>query len=194
MQEFTPTKQPDRKPNPWWVLTLLCTSFFMVVIDSTSVYSALPSIEKTLDFSVGGSEWVIIIYLLVFAGLVLLGGRISDYYGRKRMFTIGVVCFTLSAVVGGFAWSGEILIFARLLQGISAAIMTPAALAVVINTFSNVTDRNKAIGIWGAMGGIGATCGLLIGGPITDGLGWEWIFFINDSVCDYRHTQIWYGK
>ena len=179
MYQINQSEQKTGKSNLWWALTLLCTSFFMVVTDSTSVYSALPSIEEELEFSLGGSEWIIIIYMLVFAGLVLLGGRISDYFGRRRMFTIGVIFFTLSAVLCGFSWSGEVLIFARLLQGISAAIMTPAALSIVINTFTDSKERNKAIGIWGAMGGIGATGGLLIGGPTTEWLGWEWIFFIN---------------
>ncbi len=182
MQEIRQTDQKERKPNPWWILTLLCTSFFLVVTDATSIYSALPSIKKALGFSLEGSKWVIMIYMLVFAGLVLLGGRISDYYGRKCMFTIGVIFFTLSAALCGFSWNGEVLIFARLLQGVSAAVMTPAALSIVINTFNNVHERNKAIGIWGAMGGIGATGGLLIGGPITEWLGWEWIFFINVPI------------
>ncbi|WP_439490157.1 MFS transporter [Algoriphagus sp.] len=173
-------KQINKKaPNPWWALALLCTSFFMVVTDSTSVYSALPSIQESLHFSWGGPAWVIIIYMLTFAGLVLLGGRIADYFGRRRMFTLGVVFFTLSATLCGFSWNGEVLIFARLIQGVSAAIMTPAALSIVINTFKKERERNKAIGIWGAMGGIGATGGLLIGGPTTEFLGWEWIFFVN---------------
>ncbi|MDR7130584.1 MFS family permease [Algoriphagus sp. 4150] len=107
----------------------------MVVTDSTSVYSALPSIEEELELSLGGSEWAIIMYMLIFAGLVLLGGRISDYFGRRRIFTIGVVLFTLSAVFCGFSWTDEVLIFARLLEGISAALMTPAALSIVINNY-----------------------------------------------------------
>ncbi len=182
MHQFEHPNQIKQNPNPWRALTLLCVSFFMVVTDSTSVYAALPSIEKSLEFSLGGPEWIIIIYMLVFAGLVLLGGRISDYFGRRRMFIIGVIAFTLSAMLCGFAWSGKALILARLLQGVSAAIMTPAALSIVINIFKNEKEKNKAIGIWGAMGGIGATGGLLIGGPTTEWLGWEWIFFINVPI------------
>lgn len=154
----------------------------MVVTDSTSVYAALPSIQESLEFPLGGSQWVITIYALTFGGFLLLGGRIADFAGRRLIFMMGVGLFIGSALLCGLAWSGNVLIIARTIQGISGAMMTPAALSILMNTFEDGPDRNKALGIWGALGGIGATGGLLIGGPVTEWLGWEWIFYINIPI------------
>jgi EmrB/QacA subfamily drug resistance transporter len=180
MQESAPRTEPD--PRRWWALALLCGAFFMVILDAAIVTVALPSIEKELDFSAQGLQWVVSAYALTFAGLLLLGGRAADLLGRRRLFMVGVVLFTLASLLCGLAWSGAALIGARAFQGIGAAVMTPTALSIITNTFEEGAERNKALGIWGALGGIGATTAWLIGGPIVDGLGWAWIFFINIPV------------
>jgi EmrB/QacA subfamily drug resistance transporter len=154
----------------------------MVILDAAIVTVALPSIEKTLDFSAQGLQWVVSAYALTFAGLLLLGGRAADLRGRRRVFMFGIVVFTLASLLCGLAWSDTALIGARGFQGIGAAIMTPSALSIITTTFEEGPERNKALGIWGALGGIGATTAWLIGGPIVDGLGWEWIFFINIPI------------
>src|SRR5262245_40430780 len=174
----------DTAPDPrrWWALALLCGAFFMVILDAAIVTVALPSIEDELGFSAQGLQWVVSAYALTFAGLLLLGGRAADLLGRRRVFMVGLVVFTLASLLCGLAWSDEALIGARALQGIGAAIMTPTALSIITTTFEEGAERNKALGIWGALGGIGATAAWLIGGPLADGPGWEWIFFINIPV------------
>jgi EmrB/QacA subfamily drug resistance transporter len=180
MEAAIPRTQPD--PRRWWALALLCGAFFMVILDAAIVTVALPSIEKELDFSAQGLQWVVSAYALTFAGLLLLGGRAADLLGRRRVFMVGLVLFTLASLLCGLAWSDAALIGARAFQGIGAAVMTPTALSIITTTFEEGAERNKALGIWGALGGIGATTAWLIGGPIVDGLGWEWIFFINIPV------------
>jgi EmrB/QacA subfamily drug resistance transporter len=176
------TSTTARDPRRWWALALLCGAFFMVILDAAIVTVALPSIEKELDFSAQGLQWVVSAYALTFAGLLLLGGRAADLLGRRRVFMFGVVVFTLASLLCGLAWSDTALIGARAFQGVGAAIMTPSALSIITTTFEEGAERNKALGIWGALGGIGATTAWLIGGPLVDGLGWEWIFFINVPV------------
>ncbi|MEV0289894.1 MFS transporter [Kribbella sp. NPDC050820] len=167
----------------WWALALLCLTGFMIILDASIVLVAVPSIERELTFSAGGVQWVPSGYALMFGGLLLLGGRISDLLGRRRVFITGLVLFAASSLLCGFAWSGDALVLARGLQGASAAVLLPSALAIVMTTFPDGPDRNKALGIWGATSGVGGTAGSLIGGPVTDGLGWQWIFFINVPVC-----------
>lgn len=167
----------------WWALALLCLTGFMIILDASIVLVAVPSIERELTFSAGGVQWVPSGYALMFGGLLLLGGRISDLLGRRRVFSTGLVLFAASSLLCGFAWSGDALVLARGLQGASAAVLLPSALAIVMTTFPDGPDRNKALGIWGATSGVGGTAGSLIGGPVTDGLGWQWIFFINVPVC-----------
>src|SRR5262245_40029515 len=176
----TPRTEPD--PRRWWALALLCGAFYMVILDAAIVTVALPSIEEELGFSAQGLQWVVSAYALTFAGLLLLGGRAADLLGRRRVFMVAVVLFTLASLLCGLAWSDEALIGARAFQGVGAAVMTPTALSIIMTTFEEGAERNKALGIWGALGGIGATTAWLIGGPIVDGLGWEWIFFINIPV------------
>jgi EmrB/QacA subfamily drug resistance transporter len=166
----------------WLALALLGTAFFMVILDGTIVYVALPSIDEALGFSAGGLQWVMSAYLLAFGGLLLLGGRSADLLGRRRMFMVGVALFAGSSLLCGLAWSNEILVAARVVQGVAAAIMAPTALSLLTTVFEEGPERNKALGIWGGIGGVGATSGLLIGGPITEGLGWEWVFYINVPV------------
>ena len=174
------THRPD--PRRWKALALLCAAFFMVILDSAIVVVALPSIEADLGFSAGGLQWVLSAYLLSFGGLLLLGGRSADLLGRRRMFMAGTGLFALASLVCGLAWSDVALIAARVIQGVAAAIMTPTALSIVMTTFQEGSERNKALGIWAAVGGVGGTAAWLVGGPITSGLGWEWIFFINVPV------------
>ena len=171
------TVAPD--PRRWWALALLCGAFFMVILDASIVVVALPSIESELGFSASGLQWVISAYALTFGGFLLLGGRAADLLGRRRVFMVGIAAFTLASLLCGFAWSPAALIAARAIQGLGAAVMTPTALSILMTTFRDGPERNKALGIWGALGGIGGTAGWLIGGPLVDGPGWEWIFFIN---------------
>jgi EmrB/QacA subfamily drug resistance transporter len=168
---------PD--PRRWWALALLCGAFFMVLLDGTIVLVALPSIQADLGFSEQGLQWVLSAYALTFGGLLLLGGRAADLLGRRRLFMTGVLFFTAASLLCGLAWSPAALLAARVVQGIGAAIMTPTALSIITTTFEEGAERNKALGIWGGLGGIGATAAWLIGGPLVDGPGWEWIFFIN---------------
>jgi EmrB/QacA subfamily drug resistance transporter len=172
---------PD--PRRWKALALLCTAFFMVILDSAIVLVALPSIQADLAFSAGSLQWVLSAYLLSFGGLLLLGGRAADLLGRRRLFMAGTALFGLASLACGLAVSETTLITARVIQGVAAAIMTPTALSILTTTFQEGPERNKALGVWAAIGGVGATAAWLIGGPITDGLGWEWIFFINVPVA-----------
>jgi EmrB/QacA subfamily drug resistance transporter len=179
-QQHDPTA-PD--PRRWRALALLCTAFFMVILDSSIVVVALPSIDADLGFSAGDLQWVLSAYLLSFGGLLLLGGRAADLLGRRRLFMAGTALFALASLACGLAGSAALLIAARVVQGVAAAIMTPTALSIVTTTFAEGAERNKALGIWAAIGGVGATAAWLVGGPITEGLGWEWIFFINIPVA-----------
>jgi EmrB/QacA subfamily drug resistance transporter len=166
-------------PRRWRALALLCGAFFMVILDASIVFVALPSIGADLGFSEQGLQWVVSAYALTFGGLLLLGGRAADLLGRRRVFMAGVGLFTAASLLCGIAWSPAALLAARALQGVGAAIMTPTALSIISTTFPEGPERNKALGIWGMMGGTGATAGWLIGGPLVDGPGWQWIFFIN---------------
>jgi EmrB/QacA subfamily drug resistance transporter len=178
------TQRKDvRDPLRWKALALLCTAFFMVILDSAIVVVALPSIDADLAFSAGDLQWVLSAYLLSFGGLLLLGGRAADLLGRRRMFVAGTALFALASLGAGLAGSTTALLAARAVQGVAAAIMTPTALSIVMTTFPEGAERNKALGIWGSTGAIGGTAAWLIGGPVTDGLGWEWIFFINVPVA-----------
>jgi EmrB/QacA subfamily drug resistance transporter len=175
---------PDQlDPRRWKALALLCTAFFMVILDSAIVLVALPSIDADLAFSAADLQWVLSAYLLSFGGLLLLGGRVSDLLGRRRMFILGTGLFALASLGAGLAGTSDVLLTARVVQGVAAAIMTPTALSIVMTTFPEGAERNQALGIWGSTGAVGGTAAWLVGGPITDGLGWEWIFFINVPVA-----------
>jgi EmrB/QacA subfamily drug resistance transporter len=172
-------KQTTLDPRRWFALVLLCASFFMVVLDTAIVVVAMPSIESDLGFSPQDLQWILSAYALTYGGLLLLGGRGADLLGRRRVFMAGLALFTLASLVSGLSWSPGTLITARAIQGIGAALMTPAALSIVTTTFPEGAERNKALGAWGSMGAVGGAAGWLIGGPLTDGPGWEWIFYIN---------------
>jgi EmrB/QacA subfamily drug resistance transporter len=177
MEATAPRTGPD--PRRWWALALLCGAFFMVLLDATIVLVALPSIGADLGFSEQALQWVLSAYALTFGGLLLLGGRAADLLGRRRLFMTGVLLFTAASLGCGLAWSPAALLAARVVQGVGAAVMTPTALSIIAATFEEGAERNRALGIWGALGGIGATAAWLLGGPLVDGPGWEWIFFIN---------------
>src|SRR6266542_4230226 len=166
----------------WLALALLCTVQFMVVLDIAIVNVALPSIQTDLGFSQENLQWVISAYALVFGGFLLLGGRAADLLGRRRIFLVGIVVFTAASFLAGLAWSETSLIAARALQGLGAAVISPAALSILSTTFAEGRERNIALGVWGAVGGFGAAAGVLLGGVLTDALSWEWIFFVNVPV------------
>src|SRR5918998_3425273 len=163
----------------WWALALLCVAQFVDVLDINAVIVALPSIGRELGFSRGDLQWVITAYVLFFGGFLLLAGRLADLLGRRRMFVGGLALFTLSSLGGGMAGSPAVLLVARAAQGLGAAIVAPAALAIISTTFREGSERNLAMGVWTAVAAGGGAAGLVLGGLITDLLGWEWIFFVN---------------
>ena len=168
--------------NKWLALALLSAVQFMVVLDIAVVNVALPSIKVDLGFSEQDLQWVVSAYALVFGGFLLLGGRAADVLGRRRVFAVGLVAFTVASLVAGLAWSEPSLIAARAFQGLGAAIISPAALSMVSTTFTEGRERNLALGVWGAVGGFGAAAGVLLGGVFTELLSWSWIFFVNVPV------------
>jgi EmrB/QacA subfamily drug resistance transporter len=166
----------------WLALALLVAVQFMVVLDIAIVNVALPSIQTDLGFSQQNLQWVLSAYALFFGGFLLLGGRLADLLGRRRLFIAGLVLFTISSLLAGLAWSEASLIAARALQGLGAAVITPAALSILTTTFAEGKERNIALGAWGGVGAFGAVAGVLLGGVLTDALSWEWIFFVNIPV------------
>ncbi|RWM82639.1 MAG: MFS transporter [Mesorhizobium sp.] len=178
------TKHSSTMPDPgrWTALAVLCVAFFMVCLDGQIVLLALPSIEAQLGFSPAAVQWVMSAYMLALGGLLLLGGRVSDLRGRRRLFMAGTGVFLLASLACGLAGDPGFLIGARIVQGVAAAVMTPSALSLLMTSFEGA-ERNRALGLWSAMGAGGATAALLVGGPLADWLGWRWVFFINVPVC-----------
>src|ERR687885_355798 len=182
--EIRTTRGKDDRGR-WMALVVLCAGQLMIIIDQTIVNVALPSVQSDLGFSQSGLAWVVNVYLIAFGGLLLLFGRLGDLLGRKRVFVAGLILFTLASLLCGLAKSADsaaILIAARAIQGLGAAIISPAALSIVTTTFTEGAERNKALGIWGALGGSGAAAGVLLGGILTQGLGWEWVLFVNVPI------------
>jgi EmrB/QacA subfamily drug resistance transporter len=173
---------PQSNDRRWLALILLCATQFMVVLDVSIVNVALPSIQKSLHFSESSLQWVTSAYALTFGGFLMLGGRAADLLGRRRLFMIGLVIFSGASLVCGLSGSSGVLIGARAVQGLGAAIISPAALSILTNTFKEGAERNTALGIWGAIAGLGGAAGVLLGGVLTDTLSWEWIFFINVPI------------
>ncbi len=163
-------------------LALLATAQFVVVLDASIVNVALPSIGRDLNFAQGDLSWVINSYTLFFGGFLLLGGRLADLLGRRRMFIWGMWLFAFASLAGGLAQSDIWLIVARAVQGLGAALISPAALALVTTTFAEGAERNKALGVWGAVAGSGGAAGVLLGGILTESLGWEWVLFVNTPI------------
>jgi EmrB/QacA subfamily drug resistance transporter len=166
----------------WLVLILLCAVQFMVVLDVSIVNVALPTIKTALDFSDANLQWVVSAYTLTFGGFLMLGSRTADLLGRKRLFLLGLVLFSAASLACGLSGSEAQLIAFRAIQGLGAAIIAPASLSLLTTTFAEGEERNKALGIWGAIAGAGGAVGVLLGGILVDKVGWEWIFFINVPV------------
>ena len=163
----------------WFALALIVAAQFMVVLDVAIVNVALPSIKTDLNFSQENLQWVVTSYAILFGGFLLLGGRLADLLGRRRLFVAGVIIFTVSSLLDGLAWSEGSLIAFRSLQGLGAALLSPAALSILTTMFAEGRERNLALGIWGAASGSGAAAGVLLGGALTSAFNWSWIFFIN---------------
>jgi len=176
----TPAGAKDRRR--WLALAVIVAAQFMVVLDVAIVNVALPSIKNDLHFSQESLQWVITAYSIFFGGVLLLGGRLADLLGRRRLFMVGLALFTVSSLLDGLAWSETSLIVFRSLQGLGAALLSPAALSILTTTFREGRERNLALGIWGAASGSGGAAGVLLGGALVSGLSWSWIFFINVPV------------
>jgi EmrB/QacA subfamily drug resistance transporter len=177
---MTTAKPTDRRK--WLALALLASAQFVVVLDASIVNVALPSIGKALAFSQDNLAWVVNAYVLTFGGFLLLGGRMADLLGRRRVFMGGLVLFALASLAGGLATSEGFLIAARAVQGLGAAILSPAALSIVTNTFTEGAERNRALGVWGAVAGSGGAAGVLLGGMLTEWAGWEWVLWVNVPI------------
>ncbi|HYF24541.1 MAG TPA: MFS transporter [Baekduia sp.] len=174
---------PDAPRSKGLALALLAMTQFVVVLDASIVNVALPSIGTALDVAQEDLSWVVNAYALVFGGFLLLGGRLADLLGARRVFGWGMVLFGLASLAGGLATSPGQLIAARAVQGLGAAIISPAALSMVTTTFAEGAERNRALGVWGAVAGSGGAAGVLLGGVLTDGLGWEWVLFVNVPIA-----------
>src|SRR5437667_1702175 len=195
--------RPDSRR--WIALAVIVAAQFMVVLDVAIVNVALPSIKTDLHFTQESLQWVVTAYAIIFGGALLLGGRIADLLGRRRLFMAGLTLFTVSSLLDGLAWSEGSLIGFRALQGLGAALLSPAALSILTTTFREGRERNIALGVWGAASGSGGAAGVLLGGALTSSLGWSWIFFINipfgalvfalspwllrESRADFDHRQ-----
>ncbi len=176
------TDVQSARDKRWLALILLCSAQFVVVLDASIVNVALPTIGEALNFSEGNLPWVVNAYVLTFGGFLLLGGRLADLLGRRRIFMAGLVLFALASLAGGLATNSGQLIAARAVQGLGAAILSPAALSIVATTFKDGAERNKALGIWGAVAGSGGAAGVLLGGVLTESLGWEWVLWVNVPI------------
>jgi EmrB/QacA subfamily drug resistance transporter len=179
---MSPQGQTHTHDRRWIALGILVAAQFMVVLDVAIVNVALPSIKTDLHFTQASLQWVITAYALVFGGVLLLGGRMADLLGRRRLFIAGVALFTVSSLLAGFAWSESSLIAFRATQGLGGALLAPAALSILTTMFAEGRERNIALGVWGAVSGSGAAAGVLLGGVLTSSLAWSWIFFINVPV------------
>src|SRR6478609_3829325 len=166
----------------WTALALIVTAQFMVVLDVAVVNVALPSIQSDLGFSDSALQWVVSAYAIVFGGTLLLGGRLADLLGRRRLFIAGLALFALTSLLCGVAWSAGSLVAFRALQGLGGALLAPAALSLLMTTFAEGRERNLALGVYGAASGSGAAAGVVLGGVLTSYLSWSWIFFVNVPV------------
>lgn len=170
-------------PRRWYALALLCAASFLVILDAQIVTVAVPSIQRDLDLTGSGVQWVLSGYMLTFGGLLLLGGRAADLFGRRLVFMAGVAVFAIASLACGVAWTPAVLLVARAVQGLSAAMMAPSAMAILVATFAEGRERNRALGVSGATAAAGGSAGALAGGPLTQGLGWHWIFLLNVPIA-----------
>jgi len=176
------TQTQGRAAPPWLILTLVCTAQFMVVLDVSIVNIALPAMDAELGLGVEGLQWVVNGYVLTSAGFLLLGGRAADLYGRRRVFIAGMALFTLASLVGGAATTAGLLVAARVVQGLGAAVISPATLTILTTSFAEGAYRTKAIATWGAIGAVGGAAGSILGGFLTQALSWRWILLINVPI------------
>jgi EmrB/QacA subfamily drug resistance transporter len=173
------SETPQRTHNPWLSVIVVCIAQLMVVLDATIVNVALPSIQRSLHMSTSNLQWIVNAYTLTFGGFLLLGGRAADVFGRRRLFFAGIVLFSAASLVDGLASSSGMLIASRAVQGIGAAMVSPATLAIVNTTFSDAEGQRRALGLWAGLSAGGSAVGLLLGGLLTQALSWPWIFFVN---------------
>src|SRR4051795_5671129 len=176
------TTTRDYLERRWTALILLCAAQFVVVLDASIVNVALPSIGKGLHFSEQNLPWVVNAYVIAFGGFLLLGGRAADLLGRRRVFMAGLIVVAVASLAAGFAANQGQLIAARAAQGLGAAIISPSALSIVTGLFQDGAERNKALGAWGAVAGSAGAVGVLLGGILTDTLGWEWVLWVNVPI------------
>ncbi len=169
-------------PQRWKALAVLGIAYLMVILDISIVNVALPSIQEDLDFSTSGLQWVVSGYALTFGGFLLLGGRSGDLLGRRKVFMAGLLLFALFSLLCGLAWSAAALVVFRLCQGAAGAILSPSVFSITLVTFEEGAERNKALGVLGAIAGSGAAIGVMLGGVLTEYAGWEWIFFVNVPI------------
>ncbi|MFI9235998.1 MFS transporter [Streptomyces sp. NPDC053079] len=183
LPSITRSHRPEADPRRWWGLVVIALAQLMVVLDATIVNIALPSAQRELHMSDSNRQWVITAYTLAFGGLLLLGGRIADLIGRKRTFVIGLVGFAAASALGGAAHTSGLLFAARALQGAFGALLAPSALSLLTTTFTDVKERSKAFGIYGAIAGGGAAIGLIMGGLLTEFLNWRWCLYVNVPIA-----------
>src|SRR6266496_3562439 len=181
-KEFAMNTASSREVHRWRAFAVLAVSYFMTIVDLTIVNVALPTIGRKLHFSESNLQWVVTAYGLSFGGFLLLGGRAADLLGRRRMMMTGLALFTAASLGAGLATSDGFLIAMRGLQGLGAAVVLPAAVSIVMNMFSEGAEHNKALGLWGGIGALGATVGLITGGLVTRYVGWQYIFFLNVPI------------
>jgi len=182
MAVVTQDRQVARTYNPWLIFAVAAVAQVMVVLDASITNVALPSIQRGLHFSQADLQWVVNIYVLMFGGFLLLGGRAGDLFGRRRLFIGGLLGFSVASLAGGLAQSAGWLVAARGIQGLGAAIIAPVTLAIVGSTFAEGAERNKAVGIFGALAGVGGAAGVLLGGVLTTDFGWRWVLFVNVPI------------
>jgi EmrB/QacA subfamily drug resistance transporter len=183
LKEFAETGVPEPDPRRWIALPIIALAQLMVVLDVTIVNIALPSAQRSLHISTADRQWVVTAYTLAFGGLLLLGGRIADYTGRKRTFLIGLIGFAAASAVGGAATNAAMLFGARAAQGVFGALLTPAALSLLTTTFTDPRERGKAFGVYGAVAAGGSAVGLLVGGALTEYLNWRWCLYVNVPIA-----------
>src|SRR4051794_11909435 len=174
-----PISRPAARVDPNAVLAIVAVAQFMVVLDATVVNVALPTIKGELGFSEQSLSWVLNAYTLMFGGFLLLGGRLADRLGRRRLFVAGIAVFAGASLICGVSQSEGMLLVARGAQGVGGALVSPAALSIILTTFAEGSDRNRALAVWGAIAGAGGAVGLLLGGAIVELLSWRWVFFVN---------------